>query len=329
VLDNYQQYNIQIVNMSLGSDETGSFRDSKIDLLAEILIAKGIIIVAAAGNDEKGMIRSPANSPNVITVGGLDDGNKLVQNSRIYHSSFGRTADDFQKPELIAPAIWVAAPILPDTEEYNESARLHDQLQSLKGEETSPTRSSIITRLQTGKYIAKHYMHVDGTSFAAPIVTAVIAQLLEANSELTPSAVREILFSTAKRIEGFPAERQGFGTIQPKKAILKALRNQHIKLPEHSPFVNTGNKVIEFYIHHDWATEISLAGSFNNWGEEELQLEPGLHGAWKISIPLLNPGRYYYKFHVDQTYWLEDVNNPLREPDGFNGFNSVLLINPQ
>jgi len=172
-------------------------------------------------------------------------------------------------------------------------------------------------------------MHVDGTSFAAPIVTSIIAQLLEANSELTPLAIREILFSTAHRIEGFPAERQGFGTIQPKKAILKALRNQHTLPPGQSPFVNTGNKVIEFYVHHDWATEISLAGSFNNWGEEELQMEPGRHGAWNINIPLLKPGRYYYKFRVDHTYWLEDVNNPLREPDGFDGFNSVLLINPQ
>jgi serine protease AprX len=329
VLDNYKQYHIRIVNISLGSEETGSFRESKIDKLAEELIAKGILVVAAVGNDEQGMIRSPANSPNVITVGGMDDENKLASSNRLYHSSFGRTPDDIQKPELIAPAIWVAAPILPGTEEYTESGMLHELLKSSETEDTASNRSNIISRLQTRKYISKYYMHVDGTSFAAPIVSAVLAQLLEANPELTPSAAREILFSTAKRIEGFPAERQGFGAIQPKKALLKALRNQHISPPEQSPLVNTGNKVVEFYVHNDWATEISLAGSFNNWAEDELQLEPGRHGAWKISIPILKPGRYYYKFHVDQSYWLEDVNNPMREPDGFNGFNSVLLINPQ
>jgi serine protease AprX len=315
--------------MSLGSDESGSFRESKIDLLAEELIAKGILIVAAAGNDEQGMIRSPANSPNVITVGGMDDDNKLATLSRLYHSSFGRTADDIQKPELIAPAIWIAAPILPGTREYFESANLHDNLQTAKAGESHATRVETIKKLQSGKYITKHYMHVDGTSFAAPIVSAVLAQLLEANPDLTPSTAREVLFSTAKRIEGYSVERQGFGAIQPKKALLKTLRNQHISPPAQTPLVNTGNNIVEFYVHHDWATEISLAGSFNNWAEDELQLEPGRHGAWRISIPLLKPGRYYYKFHVDQTHWLEDVNNPLREPDGYNGFNSVLLINPQ
>lgn len=329
VLDNYQQYQIRIVNISLGSDETGSFRESEIDVIAEELISKDILVVAAVGNDENGMIKAPANSPNVITVGGMDDENKLASSNKLYHSSYGRTADNIQKPELIAPAIWVAAPILPGTEEYIESDRLHDLLQTPETEASASTRSNILNRLQAGKYISKHYMHVDGTSFAAPIVTAVLAQLLEVNPKLTPLAAREILFSTAKRIEGFPPERQGFGIIQPKKALLKTLRSQHIITPGQSPFVNTGIKVIEFYINHDWATEISLAGSFNNWTEDELQLEPDRNGAWKISIPLLKPGRYYYKFHVDQTYWLEDVNNPLREPDGFNGFNSVLLINPK
>ena len=299
VLDNYQQYRIRIVNISLGSDESIGFRQSKIDQLAEELIAKGIIIVAAAGNDEKGMIKAPADSPHVITVGGMDDENNLNSSAKLYHSSFGKTVDDIQKPELIAPAIWIAAPILPGKEET----------------------------IDPGKHISKHYMHVDGTSFAAPIVSAVIAQLLEANPELTPLAIREILFSTAKRIKGLPAERQGFGTIQPKKALLKTLVHQHIHPPEQSPLINTGKKTVEFYVQHDWATEISLVGDFNNWAPDELQLEPGRNGAWKISIPLLKPGRYYYKFHIDQTYWQEDVNNPLRESDGFDGFNSVLLVN--
>ena len=299
VLDNYQQYQIRIINISLGSNESTGYRHSKIDLLAEELIARGISIVAAAGNDEKGIIKAPADSPHVITVGGMDDENILATPAKLYHSSFGKTVDDIQKPELIAPAIWIAAPILPGKEET----------------------------IDPGKHILKHYMHVDGTSFAAPIVSAVIAQLLEANPGLTPLAIREILFNTAKRIKGVPVERQGFGNIQPKKALLKTLRHQYILPPEQSPLVNTGKQTVEFYVQHDWATEISLAGDFNNWITDELQLEPGRNGAWKISIPILKPGRYYYKFHIDQTYWQEDVNNPLREPDGFDGFNSVLLVN--
>src|SRR2546430_6065858 len=41
------------------------------------------------------------------------------------------------------------------------------------------------------------YQHVDGTSFAAAVVSGVIACLLEANPALTPAQVREILVETA------------------------------------------------------------------------------------------------------------------------------------
>jgi hypothetical protein len=41
---------------------------------------------------------------------------------------------------------------------------------------------------------------------------------------------------------------------------------------------------------------------------------------------MLPAGRYYYKFFVDEKTWTEDYENPYREPDGFRGFNSILII---
>ena len=38
----------------------------------------------------------------------------------------------------------------------------------------------------TGWSSTSHYKRVDGTSFAAPIVTSIVAQMLEANPGLTP-----------------------------------------------------------------------------------------------------------------------------------------------
>jgi serine protease AprX len=169
-------------------------------------------------------------------------------------------------------------------------------------------------------------MHVDGTSFAAPIVCSVIAQMLEANTKLTPATIREVLFNTAKRIEGLPAERQGFGVIRPRKALLKVLKRDVIMRQNASPFVNKEKKSIEFYMQSDCASQISLAGSFNHWAQDVLLLEPGRNGLWKIEIPMLPAGRYKYKFFVDDKMWVEDVDNPYREPDGFSGFNSLLMI---
>lgn len=196
----------------------------------------------------------------------------------------------------------------------------------IRGNDVTFIRQTITDRIQTCKYIAPAYMHVDGTSFAAPIVSSVIAQMLEVNPQLTPSQIREVLFSTAKRLENFPCERQGFGAIRPRKAILKILKRGPVMKPHTSPFVNQQNKTIEFYVQNDCASQISLAGSFNHWAQDVLLMQPGQDGIWKIEIPMLPGGRYQYKFFVDDKRWVEDYDNPLREPDGFRGFNSILVI---
>ncbi|CAN5834915.1 hypothetical protein BH10BAC2_BH10BAC2_22270 [soil metagenome] len=320
VLDHHQQYDIRIVNLSLGDNDIGSYKDSKTDQLAEQLIKQGVTVVAAVGNDEHGYIHPPANSLNVIAVGGIDDGNELNSNIAAYHSSYGTTVDALMKPELVAHAIWIAAPILPCTNEKLEAENLYSSLESKEN------NGEIMARIQQRKYISAHYMHVDGTSFAAPIVTGVIAQLLEANPALTPFDIRQVLFSTSKRHDNILPERQGYGVIQPRKAILKVLKREIIMKPHNSPFVNHEKKSIEFYIQNDCAEYISLAGSFNYWAQDVLLMEPAKNGLWKIEVPLLAEGKYCYKFFIDGKTWMEDVDNPYREPDGFNGFNSLLFV---
>jgi hypothetical protein len=252
------------------------------------------------------------------------------------------------KPELLAHAIWIAAPILPGTREQTESETLHHLLKTddkdlvkdinklfsktqldhslLQSNDPVFIREMILHRIRSCKYISPHYMHVDGTSFAAPIVSATIAQLLEINPSLTPAMIRELLFATAKRIDDIPAERQGFGVIEPRKAILKVLKKKPIMKSNDSPFINKEKKTIEFYVQNDCASQICLAGSFNHWAQDVLLMEPGQDGVWKIEIPMLPDGRYQYKFFVDDKKWTEDFENPYREPDGFRGFNSILTI---
>ena len=349
VLKNHQKYNIRIVNMSVSDDEPTSYKQSKVDQLAEQLIEKGIVVVAAVGNDEHGVIKPPANSLNVIAIGGVDDENNLQATvNKLYHSAYGKTVDGLSKPELLAHAIWIAAPILPGTKEQTEAGALYElvkagdaeiktllqknyeltQLDStiLESNDVVYIRELITKRIQTCKYISEHYMHVDGTSFAAPIVSSIIAQLLEVNPQLTPAMIREVLFSMAKRIESLPAERQGYGLVQPRKSLLKILKRDSFMKSVNSPNINTKKKTIEFYIQNDCAQQISLAGSFNHWAQDVLLMEPGKNGMWKIEIPIPPPGRYQYKFFLDDKMWMEDVDNPYREPDGFSGFNSVLLI---
>jgi len=348
VLQHHKTYGIRVVNMSICDDEPVSYKQSEVDRLTEQLIEEGIVVVAAVGNDESGSIKPPANALNVIAVGGIDDDNRLGEPvNKLYHSSFGKTVDELMKPELVAHAIWIAAPILPGTEEQQESELLHQLLElpdnqlfyglqkinghtgkdnSIQTTDAAVIKESIRHRIQACKYISPHYMHVDGTSFAAPIVSSIIAQLLEINPALTPATIRTILFSTAKRLKNCPADRQGFGMVQAKKAILKTLNRQTMVQPELSPLINNKQNTISFYVQHDCASHISLAGTFNHWEQDVLLLEPGQNGLWKIEIPMLPAGKYQYKFFVDDRLWIEDFNNPYREPDGFSGFNSILMI---
>ncbi|HEX2606932.1 MAG TPA: S8 family serine peptidase, partial [Flavisolibacter sp.] len=326
VLKNHLKYNIRIVNISLGDDQVISYKKSRIDQLAEELIARGVILVAAAGNDEKALSHPPANSPNVITVGGVHDRNDLkVGLTELYHSTYGQTIDGFMKPDLLAPAMWIAAPILPGTREAKEAALLH-HLSGLKreclweelSEQISQTgldpdlahsldeemiHEAIKERIRQTKFFARDYMHVDGTSFAAPIVCSIIAQLLELRPDLTPAAIRHILYSTAIRLPQYPAERQGYGVVQPQKA-LEALQNANNSKYHFPPRLSNGR--IEFWFEDPEATTIKLAGSFNNWTPFELNRAGDKPGLWRAELPQLPRGRYLYKFFVDEQRWVED-----------------------
>jgi len=84
-------------------------------------------------------------------------------------------------------------------------------------------RQLIILKIRNENVITKHYKYVDGTSFSAPIVSSVAAQMLEANPSLTPSQIKRILIDTAERLPGYEIDRQGWGVIDPRRAVETAV----------------------------------------------------------------------------------------------------------
>jgi 1,4-alpha-glucan branching enzyme len=81
---------------------------------------------------------------------------------------------------------------------------------------------------------------------------------------------------------------------------------------------------IEFELDSPYATQVSLAGEFNEWSPDATAMEKGDDGIWRVTLKL-KPGRYLYKFVVDGT-WMEDPENPDMEPDPYGGNNSVLTV---
>jgi len=179
-------------------------------------------------------------------VGAIDDKNRLGLEGRdMYHSSYGPSVDGLQKPEVLAPGIWLAAPILPGTPTAAQ-ARLLSALAAADDEHlasivrASPgvdpeldaaaplaaplLRQLVAVKVRDTQVISGSYKHVDGTSFAAPIVSAIAAQMLEANPRLRPAELKRILMTTARRLPHVEVERQGWGVVDPRAAVMEAER---------------------------------------------------------------------------------------------------------
>ena len=249
VLANKDKYAIRIVNISAGGDFEQSYLDNPLCELVEEATKAGLTIICAVGNAGLAPghpVLPPASAPAAIAVGGLDDQNSLDRARRgMYRSSYGPTVDGLQKPEVIAPGIWVAGPILPHTPTAAEAhlyaeldaaaddqltriisthAGVDKQLDEARDLSVPLLRQLITIKLREGNVINQHYKFVDGTSFAAPIVASIAACLLEANPKLTPPQIKRILIDTAERVPDVEVDRQGWGVVVPRKAVEMALR---------------------------------------------------------------------------------------------------------
>jgi serine protease AprX len=247
LLDNHHRYQIKLVNLSVGGDYVSYDPYHFLHRLIRYLVADGVTVIAAAGNRPVNHLFPPASSADAITVGGLDDNNTIDRAEWIlYNHNYGMAYDGSNKPDLIAPARWIASPILPSTQvafeafwlgalldrkdpyqrrELIMSGKASKVLERLFGGHRSKERlyETMQQRIYAHKLIDPYHQHVDGTSVAAPIVAAVAAQMLEVNARLKPQEIRQILRETAQPLTQIPREQQGAGVINAVRAVQRAI----------------------------------------------------------------------------------------------------------
>lgn len=351
VIHNQHRYNIRVVNLSVGGDIPSDGALSALDELVEEASARGIVVVCAIGNDNAERVVPPASAPSAITVGGLDDRNSLERaRHRLYHSNYGRGGRGLPKPDVIAPAQWLPAPMLPQTWVRNEGqylwklahasdAELKKLLATRAAEKTfkretlqmplDEIRRVIRRRMVEQKYIHAHYQHVDGTSMAAPIVSSVVAQMLEANPALLPAEIERILKTTARRLEHASAEQQGCGVLNGAHAVAHALRAEHGAM-RHLPLSpHLAADRVEFYYYDVKAKQIAVVGEWDGWRPHAQRFRELAPGVWKATLARPKRGVYAYKFLVErenETRWLGDPENLERIEDGAGGFFARIEI---
>ncbi len=181
VLDKKDEYKIRVVNLSLGSDPSESYRRDPLCRAVEQIWKAGIVVTAAAGNDgpAPGSIDTPGNDPLVITVGAIDDEQTTVREDDQVpeFSSRGPTNDGLRKPDIVAPGVGIVAP------------------------------------RNGGGYVSR-----TGTSMATPFITGTAALLLSREPDLTPDQVKNKLKSSAEN-RHLPNVVEGAGYLDAQKLL--------------------------------------------------------------------------------------------------------------
>ncbi|MBZ0309099.1 MAG: S8 family serine peptidase [Anaerolineae bacterium] len=250
LLDTHRRLKVRIVNLSVGGDFVSTDPNHPLYRAVQKLTEAGITVITAAGNRGTSELVPPASAPHAITVGGYDDHNTLDSSEwKMYHSSYGTAYDGTLKPEIIAPAAWIASPILPESEMAQEAAwlapllngRSESALEALLHQaadlfglspranpESGRVHQLLQERINKYKMIDAHHQHVDGTSVSTAIVPSVVAQMLEANPHLTPAQIRDILIRTAVPLPHVSPKRQGAGRLNAAESVRQAHNHRNI-----------------------------------------------------------------------------------------------------
>lgn len=314
-----ERLGVRVVSMSVSGEMVEPLYGNPVDTAVEELVKRGISVVAAAGNDGVRQLIPPATAPLALTVGGSDDHNSFSEKEvEIWHSNYGEASNSSPKPELVAPSIWLATPLLPGS---SQARRAEDFFAR-----TGKGGADLGEQIQRMKLITPYYQHSDGTSFAAPIVASTVACVLEANPNLTPILVRQILISTAQPVAGAPLDHQGAGALHPGKAVAAAYaeHHDHAKLITITPSVTPAGVV--FLLHDHNIKSLHVLGSWNDWQQPGLPARQQEHGIWMTRPLHLPKGQYTYKLLLNDLHWIDDPANPHKTPDGHGGVNSSFVV---
>lgn len=93
---------------------------------------------------------------------------------------------------------------------------------------------------------------------------------------------------------------------------------------QYNSLINVGKYVTFLLKGYNDAERVILAGSFNDWNDDDIEMERVDNDYWSLRLPL-PAGKHYYKFIIDGK-WILDPENPIREYDGEGNINSVFMV---
>jgi 1,4-alpha-glucan branching enzyme len=70
---------------------------------------------------------------------------------------------------------------------------------------------------------------------------------------------------------------------------------------------------------------VALVGDFNHWNHFSHSMRKSPAGPWELTIDLA-PGRYQYKFLVNETQWVTDPKAQAKASNQYGTDNSVIEV---
>ena len=291
---------IDIISLSWGITSHESGGSDGEDIHSRILdeaVQAGITPSVAAGNDgpDNDGLSGMGSSSLSVTVGATDDINTInrTDDTVASYSSRGPRRDNGDdnpynelKPEISAPGTNII---------------------QAEGCVTSGGCNNLFSDASDNTYTGRG----SGTSYATPAVTGVIALVMEANGELDPLQIKEVLKQTAERRGGASAPEIdpywnrdfGYGMVDAYEAVKLAIHlNETGQTANIDPYLQ--NHVLEYNVTgskgvvsgHAWAQQgvvdrVEFRISEGEWHEASYEIVPAEMAAgtpfnWTISLNL-------------------------------------------
>ncbi|MFP5353138.1 MAG: S8 family serine peptidase [Actinomycetota bacterium] len=192
VVAHKDEYGIDVLNLSLGSDSSQDYKLSPLNYAVEKAWSEGIVVVVSAGNNgpDAGTINKPGDDPYVITVGSSNhEGTVGISDDQVpVFSARGPTrANGLAKPDVVAPGVHTVSLRSPGSAIDNN----YGSTAALPGD----------------------YFKGTGTSMSTAYTSGVVAQILQRNPGLTPDQVKHRLMSTARAIAQTDPHAAGQGLV--------------------------------------------------------------------------------------------------------------------
>ncbi len=236
VLENHEKYGIDIISNSWGT--SGEYSpNNPVNVASKKAHDAGMIVTFAAGNEgpDDNTLNPYSAAPWVISVAAGTKDYKLAD-----FSSRGVAGDEFLHPDITAPGVDIIA-----------------------AKSSTGLVMNSLGAAQDATYIAPehqvYYTTSSGTSMATPHISGIAALMREAQPDLHPDLVLDILQKTADPMEGYEYHEVGSGYVNAYEAVKLAERTK----PNIGKYKDkkTGKTYETYFVEETWEGSIGVGAS--------------------------------------------------------------------